>query len=122
VDNPGPGFLPLLLGIVLGVMAVIYFFKVWVKKRIRTGSRLWPDRRGFIRVSSIFALLCLYTLLIEITGYLVNIFLLFLIMLMPIGKQKWFWSLSISVGAALASYLLFDWWLMLPLPKGIWFR
>jgi hypothetical protein len=43
-------------------------------------------------------------------------------MLMPIGKQKWFWSLSISVGAALASYLLFDWWLMLPLPKGIWFR
>jgi hypothetical protein len=30
--------------------------------------------------------------------------------------------LSISIGATFASYLLFDWWLMLPLPKGIWFE
>jgi hypothetical protein len=47
---------------------------------------------------------------------------LFLILLRPVGKQNWIWTLSISIGATVASYLLFDRWLMLPLPRGIWFR
>jgi hypothetical protein len=122
VDNPGAGFLPLLLGIVLGAMSIIHLFRVWTKKGGRSAPTLWPDRRGLIKSSSILMLLFLFTLLLEITGYLVNTFFLFLLLLRPIGKQKWLWSLSISIGATFASYLLFDWWLMLPLPKGIWFE
>lgn len=121
IDNPGPGFLPLLLGIVLGTMSIIHLLKVWFKKGVRTESVLWPDREGLIKISSIFIFLLLFTLLLEITGYLVNIFLFFLILLRPIGKQRWVWSLSISMGATLVSYLLFDWWLKLPLPRGMWF-
>lgn len=121
IDNPGPGFLPLLLGIVLGTMSIIHLLKVWFKKGVRTESVLWPDREGLIKISSIFIFLLLFALLLEITGYLVNIFLFFLILLRPIGKQRWVWSLSISMGATLVSYLLFDWWLKLPLPRGMWF-
>ena len=67
-------------------------------------------------------MLLLFTLFFEIAGYIVNVFLFFLVLLGPIGRQKWSWSLSISIGAASISYVLFDRWLMLPLPRGIWFQ
>jgi putative tricarboxylic transport membrane protein len=92
IDNPGPGFLPLLLGVAMAVMAV----------------------------ALAFVTILLFTALLEITGYMVNIFFLFLILLRPIGRQKWSWSIAISMGATLVTYLLFDKWLMIPLPRGVW--
>ena len=122
IDNPGPGFLPLLLGIAILVMSIALLIKVWKKVKTADERTSWPERGGFIKVSFIFVMIVLFTTFLEITGYLVNIFVIFLVMLKPVGKQKWVWTLSISIGATVASYLLFDRWLMLPLPRGIWFR
>ena len=120
IDNPGPGFLPLLLGLAIGLMSSILLIKEW---RGKTGTEPspWPDRAGWFRVILIFAVTILFTLFFEITGYMVNIFILFLVLLRPVGKQKWSWTICISIGATVISYLLFDRWLMLPLPRGIWF-
>ena len=122
IDNPGPGFLPLLLGIAIGLMSMALLIRVWNKMETKEKSISWPERGGLIKISLIFVVIVLFTALLEITGYLINIFVLFLILLRPVGRQKWVWTLSISIGATLASYLLFDRWLMLPLPRGIWFR
>ena len=122
IDNPGPGFLPLLLGIAIGLMSVALMIKVWKKVKRQDQTTSWPKRGGLIKVSLIFIVIVLFTALLEITGYIINIFVLFLILLRPVGKQKWIWTLSISIGATVGSYLLFDRWLMLPLPRGIWFR
>ena len=73
------------------------------------------------KVSLTFIVILLFTALLETTGYMINIFFLFLVLLRPIGRQKWTWSISISVGAALVAYFLFEKWLMIPLPKGIGF-
>ncbi len=119
IDNPGPGFLPVLLGLAIGGMSIILLIREWSKKA-GAESLTWPDRAGWFRVILIFSVTLLFTLFFEITGYLVNIFILFLVMLRPVGKQKWGWTIGVSVGATLVSYLLFDRWLMLPLPRGIW--
>jgi len=52
---------------------------------------------------------------------MIDILFLFLILLRPIGRQKWVWSIAISAGATVVAYLLFDKWLMIPLPRGTWF-
>jgi len=122
IDNPGPGFLPFLLGIAIGLMSVALMIKVWKRVKTQDQTTSWPKRGGLIKVSLIFIVIVLFTALLEITGYIINIFVLFLILLRPVGKQKWIWTLSISIGATVGSYLLFDRWLMLPLPRGIWFR
>jgi hypothetical protein len=122
VDNPGPGFLPLLLGAVLGLMSILLLFKTLIKGRSRICDTSWPGRERFLKISVIFTGILLFTLFLEVTGYLLNIFLLFLILLRPVGRQKWPSSLGISIGAVLISYLLFDWWLRVPLPRGIWFH
>jgi cellulose synthase/poly-beta-1,6-N-acetylglucosamine synthase-like glycosyltransferase len=122
LDNPGPGFLPFLLGLSIGLMSLGLMIKAW--KRVKTEDPIpsWPDGGGLIKVSLIFIVVLLFTVFLERTGYIINIFLLFLILLKPVGKQKWPRTLLISIVATLVSYLLFDLWLMLPLPRGIWFR
>jgi hypothetical protein len=121
IDNPGPAFLPLLLGTAVAVLSVGLIVRVWKKKGPRPPRPFWPEKAGMARVSSAFIVILLFTGLLEITGYMINVFLLFLVLLRPIGRQKWTWSISISLGAALVSYFLFETWLMIPLPNGIWF-
>ncbi len=122
IDNPGPGFLPFLLGLALGGMSIALFIKGWKQRDRKPKVRSWPEGQGLIKVSSIFLMLLLFTAFFEIAGYIVNVFLFFLVLLRSIGRQKWRWSLSISIGAASISYVLFERWLMLPLPRGIWFQ
>lgn len=123
LDNPGPGFFPFLLGIAILFMSIALFIKILKNAKIEgQSSSYWPPRGGLMKVSLIFLVLLLFTLFFEVTGYLINIFVLFLILLKPVGKQKWFTTLLISFGATFISYLLFDRWLMLPLPRGIWFK
>ena len=121
IDNPGPGFLPLLLGTAMAVMSIALSLRAWRKGMPQPPRPFWPEKGGLAKVSLTFVVILLFTGLLEITGYRINIFLLFLILLRPIGRQKWIWSLSISVGAAFVSYLLFEKWLMIPLPRGIGF-
>jgi putative tricarboxylic transport membrane protein len=121
IDNPGPGFLPLLLGVAMAVMAVALAVRVWRNGEAEAHRPFWPDKGGLSKVSLTFATILLFTALLEITGYMVNILFLFLILLRPIGRQKWVWSMAISIGATVVAYLLFDRWLMIPLPRGIWF-
>jgi hypothetical protein len=122
IDNPGPGFLPFLLGLGLGGMSIALLMKGWKKGGKQPMATSWPERKGLIKISSIFMMLVLFTLFFEIAGYIVNVFIFFLVLLRPIGRQKWVWSLTISIGATSISYLLFERWLMLPLPRGIWFQ
>jgi putative tricarboxylic transport membrane protein len=121
IDNPGPGFLPLLLGVAMAVMAIALTVRVWKNGTAKVHRPFWPEKGGFSKVSLTFVAILLFTALLEITGYMMNIFFLFLILLRPIGRQKWTLSISISMGATLVSFLLFDKWLMIPLPRGIWF-
>ena len=121
IDNPGPAFLPLLLSIAMVVMSIALSVRGWRNRTPQAHRTFWPEKGGMAKVSLTFIVILLFTALLEITGYMINIFLLFLALLRPIGRQKWTWSLSIAIGASLASYLLFEKWLMIPLPKGIWF-
>ena len=112
----------MLLGIALGGMSFLLMRRSWAK-RLDPGERIsWPGRRGLLIVCSIFLMLILFTVLLDITGYLVNVFLFFILFLRPISRQKWIWSLTISIGATLVAYGLFERWLMVPLPRGILFN
>ena len=112
----------MLLGIVLGMMSFLLMRRSWTRSRTPQEKTSWPDRKGFLTVCSIFLMLILFTVLLEVTGYLINVFVFFILFLRPISKQKWSWSLTISIGATLIAYGLFERWLMVPLPRGILFQ
>ena len=37
-----------------------------------------------------------------------------------IGKHRWLLVLAISLGVPLCSYIIFDKWFLIPMPKGWW--
>ena len=117
--DPGPGFLPLLIGLILAGLSVVCFIQARTAESMeRKGS--WYSRERWKNLVWILLALFSYALVLDILGFLVSTFLL-LIFLFRFGMepQKWFWAIGGSVVASLSCYVVFELWLRTQLPKGI---
>lgn len=117
--DPGPGFLPLLVGLILAGLSVICF------KTSRTAEPAeekasWYSQERWKNLIWILLALFAYALALDQLGFLVSTFL-FLTFLFRFGMepQKWHWAIGGSVIASLSCYVVFELWLQTQLPKGI---
>ncbi|MGH7388693.1 MAG: tripartite tricarboxylate transporter TctB family protein [Candidatus Rokuibacteriota bacterium] len=115
VRNPGEGFFPWWLGIILGGLALV------VLAGAVRGRRPEPvaasGRVG--RVLALLAALGAYALALEPLGYPLCTFLLMLGTVAPRARGQIVPSLAFALAAAGGSYLLFAVWLSVPLPAGL---
>jgi len=70
------------------------------------------------RMPAFLAAIVAATALFVPLGFPVTAFVLMAALLRILGMKRWGAVLAISLGTALASYVLFDRWLQIPLPKG----
>jgi putative tricarboxylic transport membrane protein len=117
--NPGPGFYPLWLGILLGVMSISL---IVVVTRQKEGTRILRDiLTGEIRWVKIFLVivaLILYGVLMDYVGFLILTFLLLAFLLRAIEPQPWKAVIGWALFGSIGSYLVFEIWMKLRLPKG----
>ena len=119
VHNPGPGFLPLWLGILLGILSVVLLINATLQKQGILLKEVLNEKIRWKKV--LFVLICLiaYGALMGYLGFLVSTFLFLFILLRFIDRVRWWpvilWSLVGSCG----SYFIFEIWMKLRLPKGI---
>jgi len=115
--GPGPGFLPLLLGIGILVGGVIEIVKVFRKKdRTERGAFLLPrSKLGF----QMLALIIIAFLLLPILGISVGLALCTAAAMRVIGKHKMLTCGLTAVGSAIFIHFVFGQWLDIPLPKGL---
>jgi hypothetical protein len=73
----------------------------------------WP------KVSLVLAALVLYGLLLERLGFVPTTFVLLSFLLRIGGEVKWPTALVVACVAVLSSFALFDLWLRIRLPKGM---
>ena len=106
VRNPGEGFFPLWLAVLLVALSLLLLGHVL---RARAGQ-----------VIGLVAALAVYTAMLEWIGYPIATFLLVLYMVKVTHPQRWLLALAVSLLAAGGSYLLFAVWLKVPLPPGSW--
>ena len=66
------------------------------------------------------AILFAYAFLVEFFGYLMMTLVFLLFVLKVVEPANWRTAILEAVLAAGASYSLFELWLKVPLPKGIW--
>jgi putative tricarboxylic transport membrane protein len=119
--NPGPGFYPLWLGILLGAMSVALFLKSMRRRgRQRSLKDILAEKVRWDKVLFILIALALYGYLMNIIGFLIVTILLMAFLLRFIEPHPWrsviVWTLIGSFG----SYLIFEIWMKLRLPKGFW--
>jgi len=117
--NPGPGFFPLWLGVILGGMSIAFFVQTTRgKESERTLKEILEEDVRWGKVLLVLGALILYGFLMDTIGFLIVTFLLMIVLLRFIEPQPWKvvigWALAGSVG----SYLIFEVWMKLRLPKG----
>ena len=119
-DHPGPGFLPLLVGIFLGIFSVIAFLQAYLSKVTDETTPSWYPKERWKKLVGVLAVMFLYAFCLEILGFLISTFLL-LVFLFRAGmeSQRWLAAIGGSAIASFASYAVFELSLKTQLPKGL---
>lgn len=117
-DDPGPGFLPLGSGIVLGLLSSITYLKAHLRKS-QGVQQAWFPKERWKNLLLVLAALFGYTICLEILGFLITTFFLLILLFRGVEPQKWVVSILGSALISFASYVVFELWLKAQLPKGI---
>lgn len=120
VAKPGPGSLPLLLGILLIVFSLILLLGQ-AKKSVLSEKGVPPSSLsgGWRRVAYVILILLGATFLFEVIGYILTFFLLIVSLMWGVGLQDWRKILVIALFTTLAVYFVFVLLLKQQLPRGL---
>lgn len=114
VGAPGPGFLPVTLGVAFAVLALVLL--------IRPGripeQVLPPDRAATVRIVTTILAIALAIILLDRLGFLVVGTLLMLALLLVLDRRPIRAVVLAPVSVALV-YAVFKIWLRVPLPSGV---
>ncbi|MBP1724012.1 MAG: tripartite tricarboxylate transporter TctB family protein [Deltaproteobacteria bacterium] len=117
LGEPGPGFLPLFIGILMGILSAALLIR---SLSVGTSGKkaFWLDRKQWPKVLATILALIVYGFALRPLGFsLVTLFLL-VFLFKVIGEMNW----SVSIAGPLLTtsffYLLFKVWLEVQLPVG----
>lgn len=117
--GPGPGFFPFWLALALGVVSLAMLVQATVGASEPKPVGFVPDRRGILRVIAVFVALALTAALLEPLGFRLTMFAALAFLLVALGQQNWFVTLAVASAGSFGAFLLFDRWLRVTLPTGI---
>jgi len=80
----------------------------------------WYSREKWKKVLLIMAIISAYALVLETLGFVFSTFLLLFTLFKLTENQGWRLSVGGSLVVAAVSFVVFDRWLKLQLPKGFW--
>lgn len=116
--GPGAGFFPLWLGVAMGGLSVIWLVQVsGGRGRPKEGAFL-PGREGRVRLLSVLVALVVATVLMDVVGYQLAMFLLLVFLLRIPGRQKIWVTLVVAFLGSVGIYHLFGSYLDVQLPKA----
>ncbi len=118
-QSPGPGLWPLGAGIFLGGLSAANFFRS-LRKRSQVERSPWYPKETWPRIVGVITALMIYTVLLDLLGFLIATFLLLIFLFRTPEPQRWIVALFGSALTALGTYGVFEKWLQAQLPKGPW--
>lgn len=115
LNSPGPGFLPLLTGVAIVVLAAGILVHERARRRAARGApaaRPAPGNR--VAVALAVGALLAYAVLLEPLGYVVTTALFMVFALRALGRLGWRAVLTSTILTTAASWALFSVWLKVP--------
>ena len=114
-NHPGPGFFPFWLSAILALVSFVYFLTKLGADSHRVS--LW-DKYTWVRPSLAAVVMLLFALSMGWIGFFSSTFLLFLVWLILIERERWRTVVLVSTLGTACLYLTFTVFLRVPLPKG----
>ena len=119
LTQPGPGFLPLALGIILVLLSLILLLAQLKRpSRKKPIVSSLPRARGWKKVVYTVLVLAVAGFFFEKVGYLLTFFFLIVLLMKGVGSQGWKRVFLIAVLATLGVHVVFVLLLKQPLPRG----
>ena len=115
LKNPGPGYVPMLLALLLLAFAVLIIVFGGRSGRLRDAG--WREWRHAVAILAVCAFMALA---LERLGYRITIFAALAVLLGAIERQSWLKTAVFSAAFAGLSFYLFATVLRVPLPRGPW--
>ena len=123
----GPGFYPRIVLVIMAVLAVMLLASDLWRQRTQSaaaGAEAAPEKRNYRLVGMTFAVFAGYVFLLPLIGYRLATFL-FMVALQavidpPRGARRWVVVTVSALTSAAATYIVFDHYLSVLLPRGRW--
>ena len=115
LHEPGPGYVPLLIAIFLGVIGLLIALQGRSSKPV--AEMQWPEAQ---RALMIMAACAVATFALEPIGYRITILALFIFFLGVLERKKPLMVLTVAAAFSFLSFYLVGDVLRVPLPRGPW--
>ncbi len=119
IRQPGPGFLPFWVGVILALLSGVLWFEASFRKPAAEPVRFFSGEGKWPYVIAAGIALLIYTFLLEPLGFIISTFLLLIFLLRVIGKQKWWVGITGSILVTFFTHLIFKVALKVQLPRGL---
>jgi putative tricarboxylic transport membrane protein len=119
LSEPGVGFITFFAGAILALLALLLFFSSIREKAKPAGLReLWAGLDAK-KVLYVLGLLVAYTVSLRPGGFILCTFILLFLLFRVKGSYRIWTTLLVSFFVTAVAYLVFQVWLQVQLPRGI---
>jgi hypothetical protein len=114
IEGPRAGFFPFYIGLLILASSIVNFIQVSAGTR----NRLFAEWGQLRRVMSVVVPAGAYVVLVPWIGMYVASMLLIGVFMKWLGRYGWGLVLLISIGVPVITFVVFEKWFLVPLPKG----
>ena len=116
-SGPGSAFLPFWLALVMGGLALLMLLR---GPRPADDIVEWmPSGEGLKRVLVVLGVTVAFVALMQVIGMVVGIALFLAVLMRYLERHPWWLTAVVSFAAAGVNWLVFEHWLRVPLPQGV---
>jgi putative tricarboxylic transport membrane protein len=116
-NGPGPAFLPFWLGLIMAVLAALLLVQA-----IRTddpGEEWLPRGDSLRRLVLVLAATIALVALLSVVGMIVGTVLFLIVVVRFLDRHPWPLTIAVALAVAGVNFLVFTYWLHVPLPVGV---
>jgi putative tricarboxylic transport membrane protein len=114
-DGPQAGFFPFYVGLFILGASAVNFFHAWME---RDTARPFAEWAQLWQVVSVLIPAAIYVVLVPLIGIYAASMILIAAFMKWFGRYAWIVVLPIAIGVPIVTFIVFERWFLVPLPKG----
>ncbi len=114
-EGPKAGFFPFYISVIVLISCAVNLVQA---VREFTGREVFADWGQLRQVFSVVIPTTVYVFAVPILGMYMSSGLLIAVFMKWLGRYSWLIVAAIAIGVPIVTYLMFEHWFLVPLPKG----
>jgi len=116
-NGPGPAFLPFWLGVAMAVLAALLL--IGASRSTDPGPEWLPRGEALKRLSLVLGATTALVALLNVVGMLLGTVLFLIVLMRFLDRTPWPLTLAVAVATAGVNFLVFSYWLRVPMPTSV---